>query len=109
MPKYLIEREVPEAGNLLPEQLRSMSEASRRVLDQMGPQIQWVNSFVTDDRIYCVYIARDQQMIREHATTCGIPLGRISEIRALIDPVTAEKQTGFQFDNQPAVPEAVPT
>lgn len=90
MPKFLIEREVPEAGNLLPEQLRSISEASCRVLNQMGPQIQWVNSFVTDDRIYCVYIARDQQMIREHATSCGIPLGRISEIRALIDPVTAE-------------------
>jgi len=90
MPKYLIEREVPEAGNLLPEQLRSMSEASRRVLDQMGPQIQWVNSFVTDDKIYCVYIARDQQLIREHARTCGIPVGRISEIKTLIDPATAE-------------------
>ena len=90
MPKFLIEREVPEAGNLLPEQLRSISEASCRVLNQMGPQIQWVTSFVTDDRIYCVYIARDQQMIREHAKTCGFPLGRISEIRALIDPVTAE-------------------
>jgi uncharacterized protein DUF4242 len=90
MPKYLIEREVPEAGSLLPEQLRSMSEASRRVLDQMGPQIQWVNSFVTDDRIYCVYIARDQQLIREHARTCGIPVGRISEIKTLIDPATAE-------------------
>lgn len=90
MPKYLIEREIPEAGNLLPEQLRSMSEASRRVLDQMGPQIQWVNSFVTDDRIYCVYIASDQQLIREHARTCGIPVGRISEIKTLIDPATAE-------------------
>ena len=90
MPKYMIEREIPEAGNLLPEQLRSISEASRRVLDQMGPQIQWVNSFVTDDRIYCVYIARDQQMIREHAITCGFPLGRISEVKATIDPVTAE-------------------
>lgn len=90
MPKFLIEREVPAAGNLLPEQLRSMSEASCQVLNQMGPQIQWVNSFVTDDRIYCVYIARDQQLIRDHARTCGIPLGRISEIRALIDPVTAE-------------------
>ena len=90
MPKYMIEREIPEAGNLLPEQLRSISEASRRVLEQMGPQIQWVNSFVTDDRIYCVYIARDQQMIREHAITCGFPLGRISEVKATIDPVTAE-------------------
>ena len=90
MPKFLIEREVPAAGNLLPEQLRSLSEASCQVLNQMGPQIQWVNSFVTDDRIYCVYIARDQQLIRDHAQTCGIPLGRISEIKALIDPVTAE-------------------
>jgi hypothetical protein len=90
MPKFLIEREVPAAGNLLPEQLRSMSEASCRVLNQMGPQIQWVNSFVTDDRIYCVYVALHEQMIREHAKTCGFPLDRISEIRALIDPVTAE-------------------
>jgi hypothetical protein len=90
MPKYLIEREIPEAGNLLPEQLRSISEASCRVLDQMGPQIQWVNSFVTNDRIYCVYIARDQQLIREHAKTCGFPVGRISEIKTLIDPATAE-------------------
>jgi len=90
MPKFLIERDVPAAGNLPPEQLRSMSEASCQVLSEMGPQIQWVNSYITDDRIYCVYIASDQQLIRDHAQTCGFPLGRISEIKALIDPVTAE-------------------
>ncbi len=91
MPNYLIERQIPGAGNLLPEQLRSISEASCRVLNQMGPQIQWVNSYVTDDAIYCVYIAPDERMIREHARTCGFPLGRISEIKALIDPATAEQ------------------
>jgi hypothetical protein len=90
MPKYMIERELPDAGSLLPEQLRLMSEASCQVLNQMGPQIQWVSSYVTDDRIYCVYIARDQQLIREHARTCGFPVGRISEVKALIDPATAE-------------------
>jgi hypothetical protein len=89
MSTYLIEREVPGVGRLLPEQLKTMSEASRRVLDQMGPKIQWINSYVTDDRIYCVYIAPNEQMIRDHAETCGIPVGRILEIKAEIDPTTA--------------------
>ena len=91
MPSFLIERQLSGAGSLLPEQLKSMSAASCRVLNQMGPQIQWVNSYVTDDMIYCVYIAVDQNVIREHARTCGFPVGRISEIKALIDPASAEE------------------
>lgn len=91
MRKFLIERQMPGAGNLLPEELRSISEASCRVLNEMGPQIQWVNSYITDHTIYCVYISHDEQLIREHARTCGFPLGRITEIKALIDPATAEQ------------------
>jgi len=90
MSTYLIEREVPDAGRLLPEQLKSMSAASREVLNQMGPQIQWINSYVTDNKIYCVYNAPNEQMIREHAKTCGIPVGRILEIKAEISPATAD-------------------
>jgi hypothetical protein len=90
MPNYLIERRMPGAGNLQPEQLRSISEASCRVLSQLGPQIQWVNSYVTADTVYCVYVAPDEHLIREHARTCGFPLSRITEIKALIDPATAE-------------------
>ncbi|HKA20345.1 MAG TPA: DUF4242 domain-containing protein [Blastocatellia bacterium] len=90
MSTYLIEREVPDAGRLLPEQLKSMSAASREVLNQMGPQIQWINSYVTDNKIYCVYIAPNEQIIREHAETCGIPVGRILEIKSEISPATAD-------------------
>jgi len=89
MPNYLIEREIPGAGDLLPEQLKSISEDSCRVLNQMGPQIQWVNSYVTDNIVYCVYEAPNEEMIREHAKTCGFPANRISEIRAHINPATA--------------------
>ena len=89
MPNYLIERKIPGAGDLLPEQLRSISEASCRVLNQMGPQIQWVNSYVTADTVYCVYAASNEQLIHDHARTCGIPLNRITEIKAQIDPRTA--------------------
>ena len=90
MSTYLIEREVPDAGRLLPEQLKTISAASREVLSQMGPQIQWINSYVTDNKIYCVYIAPNEQMIREHAKTCGIPVGRILEIKSEISPATAD-------------------
>ena len=90
MSTYLIERRFPDAGKLLPEQLKRMSAASREVLNQMGPQIQWVNSYVTDDKIYCVYVAPNEQMIRQHAKTCGIPVGRILEIKAEISPTTAD-------------------
>jgi len=90
MPKYVIEREVPEAGKLSEDALHAMSQKSCSVLGEMGPQIQWVQSYVTDDKIYCVYIAPNEEMVREHAAQGGFPANRISEIRTIIDPTTAE-------------------
>jgi cell division inhibitor SulA len=95
MPKYLIEREIPGAGNLSKGDLHSISQTSCGVLQQMGPQIQWLQSYVTGDKVYCVYIAPNEEMIREHAQQGGFPANRISEIKAIIDPTTAEeKQKG---------------
>ncbi|MGH9882980.1 MAG: DUF4242 domain-containing protein [Pyrinomonadaceae bacterium] len=90
MPKYLIEREIPGAGNLSKEELQTISQTSRGVLEKMGPQIQWVESYVTGDKIYCVYVAPDAEMIREHARQGGFPANRVSEITSMIDPTTAE-------------------
>jgi hypothetical protein len=90
MPKFLIEREIPGAGNLSPQELQGVSQTSCSVLQKMGPQIQWVQSYVTGDKIYCVYIAPNEAMIREHATQGGFPANRISEIKTVIDPITAE-------------------
>lgn len=90
MPKYVIEREIPGAGTLSKEQLQAISQKSCGVLRDLGPQIQWVQSYVTDDRIYCVYIAPDEEMVREHAQQGGFPANRISEIKQVIDPTTAE-------------------
>lgn len=90
MPKYVIERELPGAGKLSEQELAGISQKSCGVLTQMGPQIQWVQSYVTDDKIYCVYIAPSEEMVREHAQQGGFPANRISEIRAVIDPTTAE-------------------
>ena len=90
MPKYVIERNIPNAGSLSPEQLQAISQKSCGVLRAMGPQIQWVQSYVTDDKIYCVYLAPDQQAVREHAERGGFPADRISEVRTIIDPTTAE-------------------
>lgn len=90
MPKYVIEREVPGAGGMSAEELRDLSQTSCNVLSGMGPQIQWVESQVTDDRIYCTYIAPNEAMIREHAQQGGFPANRISEVRNTIDPTTAE-------------------
>lgn len=90
MPKYIIERELPGAGGLSAEELQAVSQKSCGVLQQMGPQIQWVESYVTDDKIYCVYIAPNEEMIREHANQGGFPANRISEIKTMIDPTTAE-------------------
>jgi len=90
MPKYVIEREIPGAGSLSPEQLKSISQTSCGVLNNMGPQIQWVNSFVTADKIYCVYIAPNEEMIREHASQGGFPANSVSEVMTIIDPTTAE-------------------
>jgi len=90
MPKYLIEREIPGAGNLSPQELQEISQTSCSVLQKLGPQIQWVQSYLTGDKIYCVYIAPDEAMIREHATQGGFPANRVSEIKSVIDPTTAE-------------------
>ncbi len=90
MPKYVIEREIPDVGKLSHEQLQAISQKSCAVLSNLGPQIQWVESYVTDDRIYCIYIAPSAELIREHARQGGFPANRISEVRAIIDPTTAE-------------------
>jgi hypothetical protein len=90
MPKYLIERDIPGAGKLSAEELKGISQASCGVLSKMGPDIQWLHSQVTDDKIYCTYIAPNEQMIREHAEQGGFPANRVSQIRSVIDPTTAE-------------------
>ncbi len=90
MPKFLIEREILGAGNLSKEELQSISQTSCGVLQKMGPQIQWVQSYVTGDKIYCVYIAPDENMVREHASQGGFPANSVSEIKSVIDPTTAE-------------------
>ena len=90
MPKYVIEREIPGAGKLSTEDLRSISQKSCGVLQEMGPQIQWVESFVTDDKIYCVYIAPNEDAIREHAQKGGFPANCISKVKTIINPTTAE-------------------
>jgi len=90
MPKYLIEREIPGAGDLSSDELRAISQKSCGVLRGMGPQIQWVESYVTGDKIYCVYIAPDEAAVREHAAQGGFPANRVSEIKRMIDPTTAE-------------------
>lgn len=90
MPKYVIERELPGAGNLSGDELQGISQTSCNVLTDMGPRIQWLESQVTDDKIYCTYIAPNQQAIREHAEKGGFPANKISEVRSTIDPTTAE-------------------
>ncbi|TVR62860.1 MAG: DUF4242 domain-containing protein [Candidatus Competibacteraceae bacterium] len=90
MPKYLIERELPGAGQLSSADLIAISQKSRAVLNALGPQIQWVHSYVTDDKIYCVYIAPNADLIRQHAEQGGFPANRIAEIKSGIDPTTAE-------------------
>jgi len=91
MPKFVIEREIPNAGKLSPEELRGISQKSCGVLRNLGPQIQWVQSFVTDDKVYCVYIAPNKEMVQEHAKQGGFPANRISEVKSVIDPTTAER------------------
>lgn len=90
MPKYVIEREVPGASNLTPEQLKAISQTSCGVLSNMGPQIQWVHSYVAGDKIYCLYIAPNEQMVREHARQGGFPANVVNEVATVIDPTTAE-------------------
>ena len=90
MPKFLIEREIPGAGAMSPEQLQSVAEKSCSVLRNLGPQIQWLHSYVTDNKIYCVYIAPNESLVREHAILGGFPANRISEIKTMMDPTTAD-------------------
>jgi hypothetical protein len=90
MPKYVIEREVPGAGKLSAGELKAISQTSCGVLEKMGPQIQWVHSYVAGDKIYCVYIAPNEEMIREHARQGGFPANLVSEVSAVIDPTTSE-------------------
>ncbi len=90
MPKYVIERDLPGAGKLSPEELKVISQKSCDVLINLGPKINWVQSFVTDDKIYCIYVAPNEEMIRDHAQQGGFPVNRVSEVRSVIDPTTAE-------------------
>lgn len=90
MPKYVIERDIPNAGSLTQEQVLAVSQKSCSVLKDLGPQIQWLESYVTQDKIYCVYIAPNEAMVREHAKQGGFPANRVSEVKRIIDPTTAE-------------------
>ncbi|MGC3990940.1 MAG: DUF4242 domain-containing protein [Chthoniobacteraceae bacterium] len=90
MPKYVIEREIPGAGKLSGEELQAISQTSCGVLRQLGPEIQWVQSYVTDDKVYCVYIAPNEELVKEHAAKGGFPANKVSEIKRVIDPTTAE-------------------
>ena len=87
MPQFVIEREIPGAGSLTEEQIREVSLRSLETLNEMGPQIQWLHSYVTEDKVYCVYIAPDENSIREHARRAGIPADRVSAVRRLLDPI----------------------
>ena len=90
MPKYVIEREVPGAGNMSPDQLQAISQTSCGVLRKLGSDIQWVHSYVTGDKIYCIYIAPNEELVREHARQGGFPANSIAEVKSIIDPTTAE-------------------
>lgn len=90
MPKYVIERDIPGAGKLSADDLQAISQKSCGVLQGMGPQIQWLQSYVTDDKVYCVYIAPNEEAVLEHASQGGFPANKVSEVRTIIDPTTAE-------------------
>jgi predicted Rdx family selenoprotein len=90
MPKYVIERVVPGASNLTPAELRALSMRSCNVLNQLGPQIQWVQSYVTDNKIYCIYIAPNEELVHEHARMGGFPANQVARVKTVIDPTTSE-------------------
>jgi hypothetical protein len=90
MPKFVIERELPGAGRMTPQELNAVAQKSNGVLERLGPQIQWVESYVTDDKIYCVYVAPSAELIKRHAQEGGFPANKISQIRSAIDPTTGE-------------------
>ena len=90
MPKYVIERNIPNAGKLTPQELHAIAQKSCGVLNKLGPQIQWVQSYVTNDKVYCIYVAPNEQMVREHAKQGGFPANSVARVMAVIDPTTAE-------------------
>ena len=90
MPKYVIERVVPGAGKMSAEDLKALSQTSCNVLNKMGPQIQWIQSYVTDNKIYCIYVAQNEEMVREHGRLGGFPANQVSSVKAIIDPTTSE-------------------
>jgi hypothetical protein len=90
VPKYVIERDIPNAGSLTEHEIQAISQKSCSVVQNLGPQIQWVHSYVTDDKIYCVYIAPNEEMVREHAKQGGFPANRVSEVKRMIDPTSVE-------------------
>lgn len=90
MPKFVIERDIPGAGQMSPEQLHGVAEKSCSVLQNLGPRIQWLQSYVTDNKIYCIYIAPNEEMVREHARLGGFPATKVSQVRSIIDPTTSE-------------------
>jgi Protein of unknown function (DUF4242) len=90
LPKYVIEREIPDAGKMSPETLKAISQKSCGVLSELGPQIQWIHSYVTDDKIYCIYIAPDEATVRKHAELGGFPANKVSRVSVIIDPTTSE-------------------
>ena len=94
MPKYVIERDIPGAGKLTPQDLQAISQKSCGVLSNLGPQIQWIQSFVTNDKIFCIYHAANEEMVREHAKQGGFPANNVYEVKTVIDPATAESEAG---------------
>ena len=90
MPKFVIEREIPGLGASSPEELRAVSQKSNAVLDELSPHVKWIQSYVTDDKMYCVYIADDAELVREHARRGGFPADRVSQVRTTVDPTTGE-------------------
>jgi hypothetical protein len=90
MPKYMIERELPGAAQLSPDELRSISQKSNKVISELGPDIRWLTSYVTDDKIYCVYVAPDEDILEEHARCGGFPANRITRVSTVIDPATGD-------------------
>ena len=90
MPKFVIERDIPGAGQMSPEQLHGVAEKFCSVLQNLGPRIQWLQSYVTDNKIYCIYIAPNEEMVREHARLGGFPATKVSQVRSIIDPTTSE-------------------
>jgi cell division inhibitor SulA len=94
MPKFVIEREIPGAGSMSVQQVRAVAEKSCSVLRNLGPQIQWLHSYVTENKIYCVYIAPNEEMVREHARQGGFPANSVSQVKRIIDPTTAESAAG---------------